>query len=86
MRPGGGGDLPDRDLPNVPDRVDPSRADRHPIHPVRERSDSRSRRVPLRLVPLLVRLLRMKKGIPLDRLRPVLPIGRRGVSTAPLKD
>ena len=45
VRPGGGGDLPDRALPNVPDRVDPSRADRHPIHPVRERSDSRSRRV-----------------------------------------
>ena len=43
-------------------------------------------RSPLRLVPLLVRLLRMKRGIPLDRLRPVLPIGRRGVSTAPLKD
>ena len=40
----------------------------------------------LSLVPLLVRLLRMKRGIPLDRLRPVLPIGRRGVSTAPLKD
>ena len=45
VRPGGGGDLPDRALPDVPDRVDPSRADRHPIHPVRERSDSRSRRV-----------------------------------------
>ena len=45
VRPGGGGDLSDRALPNVPDRVDPSRADRHPIHPVRERSDSRSRRV-----------------------------------------
>ena len=43
-------------------------------------------RSPLRLVPLLVRLLRMKRGIPLDRLRPVLPIGRGGVSTAPLKD
>ena len=43
-------------------------------------------RSPLRLVPLLVRLLRMKRGIPLERLRPVLPIGRRGVSTAPLKD
>ena len=39
-----------------------------------------------RLVLLLVRLLRMKRGIPLGRLRPVLPIGRRGVSTAPLKD
>ena len=37
--------MPDRALPNVPDRVDLSRADRHPIHPVRERSDSRSRRV-----------------------------------------
>ena len=39
-----------------------------------------------RLVLLLVRLLRMKRGIPLGRPRPVLPIGRRGVSTAPLKD
>ena len=43
-------------------------------------------RSPSRLVLLLVRLLRMKRGIPLDRPRPVLPIGRRGVSTAPLKD
>ena len=45
VRPGGGVVLPDHVLPNVPDRVDPSRADRHPIYPVRERSDSRSRRV-----------------------------------------
>ena len=37
-----------------------------------------------RLVLLLIRLLRMKRGIPLGRLRPALPIGRRGVSTAPL--
>ena len=44
VRPGGGVDLNDHILPNVPDRVDPSRADRHPIYPVRERSDSRSRR------------------------------------------
>ena len=41
MRPGGGVVSPDHVLPNVPDRVDPSRADRHPISPVRERSDSR---------------------------------------------
>ena len=27
----------------MPDRVDPSRADRHPIHPDRERADSRTR-------------------------------------------
>ena len=40
----------------------------------------------LRLVPLLALLLRMRRGIPLGHLRPVLPIGRRGVSTAPLKD
>ena len=44
VRPGGGVGLPGHVLPNVPDRVDPSRADRHPINPVRERSDSRSRR------------------------------------------
>ena len=43
-------------------------------------------RSPSRLVLLLVRLLRMRRGIPLDRPRLVLPIGRRGVSTAPLKD
>ena len=43
-------------------------------------------RSPLRLVLLLVRLLRMRRGITLDRPRLVLPIGRRGVSTAPLKD
>ena len=41
VRPGGGVVSPDHVLPNVPDRVDPSRADRHPISPVRERSDSR---------------------------------------------
>ena len=34
MRPGGGVVSPDHVLPNVPDRVDPSRADRHPISPV----------------------------------------------------
>ena len=45
VRSGGGVGLSDHVLPNVPDRVDPSRADRHPIYPVRERSDSRSRRV-----------------------------------------
>ena len=45
MRSGGGVGLSDHVSPNVPDRVDPSRADRHPIYPVRERSDSRSRRV-----------------------------------------
>ena len=44
VRPDGGVGLPGHVLPNVPDRVDPSRADRHPINPVRERSDSRSRR------------------------------------------
>ena len=43
-------------------------------------------RSPSRLVLLLVRLLRMRRGKPLDRPRLVLPIGRRGVSTAPLKD
>ena len=41
----GGVGLSGQVVPNVPDRVDPSRADRHPIYPVRERSDSRSRRV-----------------------------------------
>ena len=45
VRSAGGVGLSDHVLPNVPDRVDPSRADRHPIYPVRERSDSRSRRV-----------------------------------------
>ena len=45
MRSAGGVGLSDHVLPNVPDRVDPSRADRHPIYPVGERSDSRSRRV-----------------------------------------
>ena len=44
MRPGGGVDLVDHALPDVPNRVDPSRADRHPIDPDRERADSRSRR------------------------------------------
>ena len=44
MRPGGGVDLADHALPNVPGRVDPSRADRHPISTDRERADSRSRR------------------------------------------
>ena len=44
VRPGRGVGLTDHVLPNVPDRVDPSRADRHPIHPDRERADSRSRR------------------------------------------
>ena len=44
VRPGGGVGLADHVLPNVPDRVDPSRADRHPINPDRERADSRSRR------------------------------------------
>ena len=44
VRPGGGVDLADRVLPDVPGRVDPSRAGRHPIHPDRERADSRSRR------------------------------------------
>ena len=44
MRPGGGVDLVDHALPGVPGRVDPSRADRHPINPDRERADSRSRR------------------------------------------
>ena len=43
-RPGGGVGLSGQALPTVPDRVDPSRADRHPIHPDRERADSRSRR------------------------------------------
>ena len=45
VRSAGGVGLSDHVSPNVPDRVDPSRADRHPIYPVRERSDSRSRRV-----------------------------------------
>ena len=40
----GGVGLSGQALPTVPDRVDPSRADRHPIHPDRERADSRSRR------------------------------------------
>ena len=44
VRPGGSVDLADHVLPNVPGRVDPSHADRHPIHPDRERADSRSRR------------------------------------------
>ena len=44
VRPGGGVGLADHVLPNVPGRVDPSRADRHPINPDRERADSRSRR------------------------------------------
>ena len=39
-----------------------------------------------RLAPLPALLLRMKRGRPLGHLRPVLPIGRQGVSTAPLKD
>ena len=43
-RPGGGVGLSGQALPTVPDRVDPSRADRHPNHPDRERADSRSRR------------------------------------------
>ena len=38
------------------------------------------------LVLLLVRLLKMRRRKPLGHLRPVLPIGRRGVLTAPLKD
>ena len=45
VRSAGGVGLSGQVVPNVPDRVDPSRADRHPIYPVRERSDSRSRRV-----------------------------------------
>ena len=44
VRPGEGVDLADRVLPNVPGRVDPSHAGRRPIHPDRERADSRSRR------------------------------------------
>ena len=43
-RPGGGVGLADHALPTVPVRADASRADRHPIHPDRERADSRSRR------------------------------------------
>ena len=43
-RTGGGVGLTDHALPTVPDRVDPSRADRHPIHPDGERADSRSGR------------------------------------------
>ena len=41
VRPGGGVSLTDHALPNAPVT---SHADRHPIHPVRERADSRSRR------------------------------------------
>ena len=44
VRPGGGVGLTDHALPTAPVRVDASRADRHPIHPDRERADSRSRR------------------------------------------
>ena len=44
VRPGGGVSLTDHASPNAPVRADASRADRHPIHPVRERADSRSRR------------------------------------------
>ena len=44
VRPGGGVDLADHVLPDVPGRVDPSHAGRHPIRPDRERADSRSRR------------------------------------------
>ena len=44
VRPGGGVDLVDHALPDMPGRVDPSRADSHPINPDRERADSRSRR------------------------------------------
>ena len=44
VRPGGGVDLVDHALPDMPGRVDPSHAGRHPINPDRERADSRSRR------------------------------------------
>ena len=44
VRPGEGVSLTDHALPNALVRADASRADRHPIHPVRERADSRSRR------------------------------------------
>ena len=44
VRPGGGVGLTDHALPTVPVRADASCADRHPIHPDRERADSRSRR------------------------------------------
>ena len=44
VRPGEGVGLPGHVLPNVPDRVDPPRADVHPIDPDRERAGSRSRR------------------------------------------
>ena len=39
-----------------------------------------------RLVPLPVLSLKVRRRRPLGHLRPVLPIGRRGVLTAPLKD